>query len=64
MTPLFITIDPERDTVEVVAEYVKGKSSITLGFKWLVNLLEKKPPRRGNSPLPVRLLVDDSLARL
>lgn len=25
MVPVFITVDPERDTVEQVREYVKGK---------------------------------------
>lgn len=26
LTPLFITIDPERDTKEAIANYVKGMS--------------------------------------
>jgi cytochrome oxidase Cu insertion factor (SCO1/SenC/PrrC family) len=30
IVPVFISVDPERDTVEQVAEYVKGASQCTL----------------------------------
>lgn len=35
--PVFISVDPERDNVEQVCEYVKGILSTFFGsYKWLV----------------------------
>lgn len=40
IVPVFISVDPERDTVEQVHEYVKGFASaleifLSLQIKWL-----------------------------
>lgn len=34
LTPLFITIDPERDNQEAIARYVKGISAFLLYASW------------------------------
>lgn len=44
ITPVLITIDPERDTAEAMAAYVKGtntKFCVLYGVKlWLINKVE------------------------
>lgn len=36
IVPVFISVDPERDTVEQVREYVKGVSLCTSPYDWLI----------------------------